>query len=62
VRPCLYMLEAGDGRGTRGVAITSCAEVAEGRAPREASPLRGRELPNRRLDAGTGAAEKTHRA
>jgi hypothetical protein len=61
VCPCLYRSEAGDGRGTRGIAITSCAEVGNGRAPREASSLRDRRLPKRRLGASTGAAEKTHR-
>jgi hypothetical protein len=60
--PCLYMSEADDGRGTRGIAITSCAEVGDGRTPREESTLRGRRLPKRRLGASTGAAEKTHGA
>jgi hypothetical protein len=58
--PCLYRPEAGDGRDTRDIAITSYAKVGDGRAPREASPLTSRRLPKRRLGASTGAAEKKH--
>jgi hypothetical protein len=43
-RACLYRPEGGNNRGTRGIAITSYAEVGDGRAPHEASPLRGRRL------------------
>jgi hypothetical protein len=58
--PCLYRSKAGDSCGTRGIAITSCAEVGDGRAPREASPICGRRLSKRHLGASTGSAEKTH--
>jgi hypothetical protein len=35
--PSLYRTEAGDERGTRGIAITSFAEVGGGRSTGEAS-------------------------
>jgi hypothetical protein len=48
-RPSLYRPEAGDGRRTRGIAITSCAAVGDDRSAREASPLMWRRLPTQRL-------------
>jgi hypothetical protein len=50
-RLCLYRPEAGDGRRTRGIAITSCVEIGDGRAARESSPLTCRRLPKRRSGA-----------
>jgi hypothetical protein len=38
-RPVYIARRKGDGRATRGIAITTCVEVGDGRAPREASPF-----------------------
>jgi hypothetical protein len=56
--PSLYRLEAGDGRGTRGVALTALAEVSGGRSAGEASPLTWRRLPKRRSGASRWRASK----
>jgi hypothetical protein len=58
--PFLYRPEAGDGRGTRGVAITALVDVGGGRSVAEASPLTWRKLPKRRSGASL-APEKTLR-
>ena len=57
MRPCLYRPEVGDGRGTRGVAITALAEVGGGRSAAEASPLTRRRVPKRRLEASPAAPQ-----
>jgi hypothetical protein len=49
--PSLYTPKAGEGRGTRVIAITSFVEVGGGCSAVEASPLTWRRLPKRRLGA-----------
>jgi hypothetical protein len=56
----LYRPEAGDGRGTRGVAIAALAEVGGRRSAGEASPLTWRRLPKRCSGTVGDASEKTH--